>query len=376
MIDKIYKILLFIYPPIILWVPEAFFIVNRVLGVSLLALFIIRFMLTTKSVGNVYYRYGLVFGFFIIISLFVNQSFNLVNVNIAVKYITPLIVGAYAYQFLDYRFFIKLFKFYFWFFLIVWFLRFAQFGFPLSSMMSMRDEVWWEKAVVFGFFYAAFYFGYALTNPSFLARKKVYKYIFIMPLFLIGSRSLIIGGAICVLIFVFNDLQINQKRIKQFFFAGIVGSLVFSLFIFDYIKNNEFLKFVLGSERSLKRENEELTLDSFSSGRTDVWNVYSDNISFEQILFGFGGVYEKAGVSLHNDFMEMFFYYGILMFIVYVAFFYKIYVIKAFKSVNYMFFAFYAFIQIQVLFNPFTSTMSSLYFLLLVVWMDKFYEKN
>ena len=374
-IDKIYRILLWVYPLILLWVPEELFILNRLLGVAFLALYFLRVGLSAKFPDNKYFKFGLFFFAIITISLILNNSFNLINVNIAVKYVTPLIVVSYAYQFLKASFFRKIFKVYFWIFLGIWLVRMIQFSFPITQIMTLRDDLWWEKAVIFGFLYAAFYFGYALVNSEFLSKKKIYKYIFLIPLFFIGSRSLLLGATSCGLIFLMSDLGFRLKRVKWFFYTSITVAVTFSLFIFNYIKDNAFISYVLGSQRSLRKQNEELTLESFSSGRTSTWEIYLDGLSFEQVLFGYGGVYEKAGVSLHNDFLEMFFYYGILAFIGYLIFFYRIYFKVAFSSLSYMFFALFAFIQIQMLFNPFASTMSTLYFLLIFIWINKTYAK-
>ncbi|WP_431110087.1 O-antigen ligase family protein [Winogradskyella poriferorum] len=370
-IDKIYKILLWVYPLILLWVPEELFIINRVLGAAFLALYFLRVGLSAKFPDNRYFKFGLFFFLVIAVSLMVNNAFNFINVNIAVKYVTPLIVVSYAYQFLKASFFRKIFKVYFWVFLGIWLARMVQFRFPVTQVMTMRDELWWGKAVVFGFLYAAFYFGYALVNPEFLSKKKIYKYAFIIPLFLIGGRSLLLGATGCVLIFLMSDMGFRLKRIKWFFYSSIIVALTFSLFIFNYIKDNAFISYVLGSQRSLRKESEDLTLESFSSGRTNIWEVYLDGFSMDQLLFGYGGVYEKSGYSLHNDFLEMFFYYGILAFIGYLVFFYKVYFKVTLASSNYMLFGLYAFIQIQMLFNPFTATMSTIYFLLIFIWINK-----
>lgn len=374
-IDKLYKILLWVYPLILLWIPVGFFIINKVLGVAFLVLFFVRVGFKANLPENKYFRFALFFFLVISLSLLLNNSFNLINVNIAVKYVTPLIVVAYAFQFLNASFFIKLFKVYFWIFFGIWLVRMIQFNFPLTEVMSIRDQLWWDKAVIFGFLYAAFYFGYAMLSPKFLSKKRFYKYIFLMPLFFIGSRSLLIGAASCILVFLLSDIGIKLKRIRVLFYTMVVTGVTFSLFIFNYIRDNAFISYVLGSQRSLKRKSEDLTLDSFSSGRTNVWEIYLDGFSMDQLLFGYGGVYEKSGYSLHNDFLEMFFYYGILAFVGYLIFFYKIYLKVSLESVNYMFFALFTFIQIQMLFNPFASTMSTLYFLLIFVWINKVYAK-
>ena len=174
-IDKIYKVLLWVYPLILLWVPKEYFIINRVLGIAFLALYFFRVGLSAKFPDNKYFKFGLFFFSIITISLILNNSFNLINVNIAVKYVTPLIVVSYAYQFLKASFFQKIFKVYFWVFLGIWLVRMAQFSFPVTQIMALRDQLWWDKAVIFGFLYAAFYFGYALVAPEFLAKKKIYK---------------------------------------------------------------------------------------------------------------------------------------------------------------------------------------------------------
>ncbi len=373
-IDKVYKIILWIYPLVLLWVPEELFVINRVLGVSLLGLYFIRIVLSPTKPDNIYVKFGLFFFSVILISLILNQSFNFININIAVKYVTPLIVAAYAFQFLKPIFFFKLFRAYMFIFIGIWLFRMVQFGFPLTRVMSMRDELWWEKAVVVGFLYAAFYFGYFLTHPYFLKPKHYRKYLFLLPLFFIGGRSLVIGAACCLFVFMLTDLKVTLKKIKFIFLIGITSGVSFSFLIFNYIKNNAFLSYILGSQRSLNID-EELTINTFSSGRTDVWGIYFDGVSYEQVLFGYGGLYEKAGISLHNDFLEMFFYYGILAIIGYLFFFYKVYLSPALKSTNYMFFALFTFLQIQVLFNPFTSTMSTVYFLLIFVLLNKVHAK-
>lgn len=374
-IDKGYKVLIWIYPLVLLWIPEDYFIINRLLGVAFLALYFLRVGLSIKYPNNRYFKFALFFFGVISLSLILNNSFNLINVNIAVKYITPLVVVAYAHQFLKFPFFRSLFKVYFWLFLGIWFIRMVQFNLPFTRVMVIRDELWWGKAVVFGFLYGAFYFGYALLKPRFLSKNKWYKYLFLIPLFFIGSRSLLLGGVSCFLVFVLSDLGIGLKKIRIFFYTSIILGISLSLFIFNYIRDNAFISYVLGSQRSLKRGGEELTLDSFSSGRTSVWEIYLEGATVEEFLFGYGGVYEKAGVSLHNDFLEMFFYYGILAFLGYLFFVYKVYLRASLKSSNYVFFSLFAFILIQMLFNPFASTMSTLYFLLIFVWLNKTHAK-
>lgn len=374
-IDKIYLILIWVYPLILLWVPEEFFIINKFIGGAFIVLYLLRAGLSAKFPDNKYFMFGLFFFAITAVSLIINNSFNLNNVNTAAKYVVPIIVASYAYQFLKASFFRKIFKVYFWIFLGIWLVRMIQFSFPLDQIMILRDDIWWEKSVIFGFLYSAFYFGYSLVNSEFLSKKKIYKYVFIIPLFFIGSRSLLLGATTCVLIFLMSDLGFRLNIIKSFFLTSITVAVTYSLFIFNYIKNNEFISYVLGSQRSLSRESQDLTLESFSSGRTNILEDYFDGFSINQLLFGYGGVFENSGYSLHNDFLEIFFYYGLLAFIGYLIFFYRIYFKLSFSSLSYMLFALFTFILIQAFFNPFASTMSALYFLLIFIWINKTYAK-
>lgn len=369
MLDKLFKFLLIIYPPIMLWNPEELFIINRIIGISFIAIFLLKTLTIKNSSID---KLGLIILSFIsliFISTVVNNSFNLINVNISTKYISPFIIGYYSLRYIKAKFLQKYFIFYFWFFFIVWLIRFAQFSFPFSTVTSIRDELWWGKAVVFGFLYAVFYFGYVLIKQNTSKKFQRRKYLLAVPLLFMGSRSVILGAMLIFLIYFLSDLKISSKKIK----LGLVYSLLIGVFsysfLFEYILGNDILAGFLGSEMDLRSGND-VTMSSFSSGRTDVWDLYLQSFSLIDLFFGYGGLNFDIGFSLHNDLLEMFFFYGIFGFVIFLLLVYNIYLKPGFQSKNPLRIVILFFILFQLFFNPFSSTMSAIFFVMLLLNYD------
>ena len=133
MIDNIYKILLIVYPLIAIWVPEEYQIINKVIGISFIILFLIKVAFILEYKRNVYFIYGLLFGILITVSIIINNTSSINNWGVAAKYIAPLMVGAYSYQFIGNKFLKKLFTFYFYIFFLIWLFRFIQLDFHLPE---------------------------------------------------------------------------------------------------------------------------------------------------------------------------------------------------------------------------------------------------
>ncbi len=369
MLDKIFKFLLIIYPPILLWNPEELFIINRIIGGAFIGIYIMKLIFRQKQTFYKidYIVYLLLFVF--LLSTIINNSLNIINLNISTKYLTPLIIGTYSLYYIDKTFLSKYFKGYFWFFLIIWFVRFAQFGFPFRSVTILREEMWWDKVAVFGYFYVVFYFGFLFIKQNLKQNIKLIKYIYALPLFLMGSRSIILGTLLIFTVYIFTDLKITAKKVKTYLFSTIIiGVLTYSA-LFQFIMNNRALSNFLGSYRDLNT-GDEATLSTFSSGRTEIWTHYFDQFEFANTYFGYGGLNTEIGFSLHSDFLEMFFFYGIFAFILFVIIVFNIYIKKGLQSENPIRVALLFFILLQFFLNPFSSTMTASFFIILTLNYD------
>src|SRR5690606_36654696 len=123
------------------------------------------------------------------------------------------------------------------------------------------------------------------------------------------------------------DFKVGPRKIKNGIIVFLAVAAISYSFLFKYIINNDFLTRLLSSERDLNVGGE-ISLSTFSSGRTNIWNSYINNFDPFDLLFGYGGINLDIGFSLHNDFLEVFFFYGILAFLVFVVIVYNIYLKK------------------------------------------------
>ena len=104
MLNNIFKFLLIIYPPILIWNEEQFFVINRIIGISFILLFFLKFLFEKQVVDIKLAILMSVFFAFILISTIINNSFNLINLNIMIKYITSFIVGYYTLCYIENKF--------------------------------------------------------------------------------------------------------------------------------------------------------------------------------------------------------------------------------------------------------------------------------
>ena len=377
MLNNTFKFLLLIYPPILIWNAEEFFILNRVIGITFILLFIIKVVTEKFVVDSKLAKLIFLFLFFILLSSVVKNSFNLINMNILIKYISPFLIGFYTLNYIESKFIKRFITIYFWFFFFTWLIRFAQYGFPFTSVTLIREELWWGKPVVFGLLYSAFYIGYIFIRQETNHKINIIKYLFALPMLFMGCRSVILGAMLILVIYVLNGLRISLRNIKIAILSTIIIGAIANSFLFEYINSNPFLSTFLGSEMDLSAA-KEATISSFSSGRTDVWSLYISKFELINIVYGYGGLNFDIGFSLHNDLLEIFFFYGIIPLIIFLVLLYKVYLEEGIKTENALRCALMFFIILQLLFNPFSSTMSASFFIILILNYDygKFSEGN
>ena len=369
MLNNIFKFLLIVYPPILIWNEEQFFVINRIIGISFIILFLLKFLFEKQVVDRKLAILISVFFVFVLISTIVNNSFNLINLNIMIKYITSFIVGYYTLCYVENKFIKLFFNYYFGLIFLTWLIRFAQYGFPFTSVTLIREELWWGKPVVFGLLYSIFYVGYILINQNETTKFRILKFLLAIPMLFMGSRSVIIGGIFILVVYLLKGLNVRPRNIKiSVFLILLIGSIA-NTFLFEFISANEFLSNFLGSEKDLTGGNE-ATLSSFSSGRTDVWSLYIDRFELINLFFGYGGLNFDIGFSLHNDLLEIFFFYGIFSIISFVILLYYVYLREGIKSQDTLRTALMFFIVLQFLFNPFSSTMTASFFVIVILNFD------
>lgn len=154
-----------------------------------------------------------------------------------------------------------------------------------------------------------------------LAKKNVVKFIGIaiclIPSILVAKRGPFIGIATAVVAYYVLSMKDSANKFKTIISAVIV------LFLFNYALNN--------SDTDLLERLAAMDEDQ-GSGRLDIFSaVFSaiSNNSFFEHLFGHG-VYKQYAtqedLSAHNDFIEMYWNYGLIGFVVYISL-----IIKLFK---------------------------------------------
>ena len=119
MLNNTFKFLLLIYPPILIWNAEEFFILNRIIGITFILLFIIKVVTEKFVVDSKLAKLIFLFLFFILLSSVVKNSFNLINMNILIKYISPFLIGFYTLNYIESKFIKRFITIYFWFFFFI-----------------------------------------------------------------------------------------------------------------------------------------------------------------------------------------------------------------------------------------------------------------
>lgn len=141
------------------------------------------------------------------------------------------------------------------------------------------------------------------------------------------KRTAMLCIALGVMLYIVGLLK--QKRIKVTHFFLISAILIGGYVLFDLVNEQSGGRIV---------ERIELTKTDRGSNRLDIYDkVFNavDNFTFADYLFGKGrGTIGKytGGYSAHNEYLEVFFSWGIIAFVIYLLFIYRI--VKSYKRVR------------------------------------------
>lgn len=337
-----------------------------------------------KRYFNFFYKTAILLGLSMLISIMVNQKSNWLDYYAISKYTLAFFVaGVFYNQPFDLQLlnkFFKLNRLYLIVFSLVIFIRLLTFGFNPQQIIINRDLIWFERPVFFAFFYSVYALAFLLEAVLY-NKYKYWKYLVFIPPIFLGARSVVIGFFIVFLIISLSDL--TKSNIKRVFRISVVVSALSIFYVVYnatnlYNKNSLFFQ-VLASESDANRR-ADYNVNTFSSGRLSILEHYTANFEFEKIFFGLGGLDDKYGIGLHNDFLDLFFQYGIFTFIIFLyLYIFKIILpllrFKIYNKLKIFLFALVLFYLLQSFFNPFISTLTSIYFFVLIIVAYKSLEK-
>jgi O-antigen ligase len=144
-----------------------------------------------------------------------------------------------------------------------------------------------------------------------------------------GSRTGMVATTLFLIVYFF----IEFRGVTRFFLVStmFIGSLFLmqSDALLEKVYDTTFE--LSKSEENAKYEDKEITQSNISSGRTDIYQYYLDEVSFSNFLQGNGIAYfntiKKFDIRLHNDFLEFFFSFGLIGFCCFIYFIiYKLFI--------------------------------------------------
>lgn len=393
MIKLFFYLLILIYPFYLFIFTKDDLLFNRIWG-GLILIYIIAHIFSViinirNKNTNLFFNAAIALALPMYISVFVNERINFLDTYQVIKLTTVFFIASIFYQYLKVD--IKTLKviYYLSFFYLIIFsiailIRLINYNVNIYDIIKYRDDIWFKRPVIFAFFYSSFLFVFMYLSYIF-NKNKYLKYIFFFPFFILGARSVLFGSLIILVIFLFIDFtRLSSKLITYISTFLIVVSVLFIYSDFDEIySQNETIRSIIGSERdNASSDNMDYDLNSFSSGRIDIVNVYINEFKPYKIFFGDGGLNLTINIGNHNEFLDYFFMYGIFSFIAYVWFYvYKI-LIKLFlftpikdRKLNALIYGYVLFALLQSLTNPFTPTLSTIYFFIIIVIHLKFIEQ-
>ena len=380
-------ILLAVYPTFSFLLSKDDLLINRIWGLSI---FLVLFLVFLKDINrdkkyfNVFYKMAFLLGLTMLISIIVNQKTDWLDYYTISKYtLAFFIAGVFSNQHFNSRLFKRLFRLnriYLVVFSFVIFIRLLTFSFNFKEIIMNRDDIWFGRPVFFAFFYSVFALTLLLESVLYSKYKRLKYLVFIPPLFL-GARSVLIGFVVIFLLVTLSEItKSNIKKVYRLsiFIFGIITLFLVSNVSKLYDKGSLFFQLV-ASESDANRGSD-YDVNTFSSGRLSILEHYVYNFEFEDIFFGLGGLDSDYGIGLHNDFLDLFFQYGIFTFLVftYLYLFKIVLPLLRFKTLNKIkiyIFAMMLFYLIQSFFNPFIPTLTSIYFFILIIITYKSLEK-
>lgn len=381
-----YYILLLIYPFLLFLISEEYSYFYTIWGSALIIYYIIhkfvQIIINGKKLHfNIFDKAGMFLLLISFFSVFINGLTNWMYYWIALKYSIALIIASIYYDYYKQNHLkvllniniISLIVF-----IIIIYFRLNKIGFDIKSIIVNREELWFGKPVVFAFMYSAVYYMFVLI--SYLKKwNKGIKYLLSVPLFLMGARSVFIGIALSLIIFFMNDFfGFRQRTIKITIIIMTILVIISSGLIFESLVINSDAIFLVGSERNLNENlNEDVDLNSFSSGRIDIIKSHIDNFRITHLLQGEGYVRPEIRYSNHNDLLDFFFIFGLIATFIFIRYYivdilFKLINIKHVNKnlINFSF-SLFIFIIIQTFFNPFLSTLTSIYFFIIIILVLK-----
>lgn len=223
---------------------------------------------------------------------------------------------------------------------VIWWILSFQMAKRYCSLEANNDRLLLILSVVMLLFYvyefiATFRYANSLGNSNyavlnivfrvlvflpivFLIENKILKRILIIAIVIIVCASLkraaLLACPLMILSYSFIDAKVKQNSLKGFF--RILGIVLF--IIFAFVVANHFFDGFLADRFS----REQLV---YASGRTERWTESLSVIGSRDIgelLFGTG--IGSAGYSQHNELIEQLYSFGVIGFVIYIAFFLKL----------------------------------------------------
>ena len=171
--------------------------------------------------------------------------------------------------------------------------------------------------------FADIYYPMCLLPLVLLQTKPKWSFVpllaIVVGVFVSGKR----GGLVVVALVALVYYLVGEKRRKTstvFMLLLFAGLFVVSSYLMDYIDANYGLHTF---DRMMN------SMDDGGSGRLWRWEKTLSAISFSnswEILFGhgFGAIYGLVGGRAHNDFIEVFYNYGFIAVLLYIAFYVRL----------------------------------------------------
>lgn len=161
----------------------------------------------------------------------------------------------------------------------------------------------------------------AVFSVMYLYRRiKAIDVVYIIALLVFGLMSSSLSFVLSIIVLCIMFFVASCKKNTTYLFLGLlalagVASVVYAL------RNTDFVSTVLYRLQKYSDE-DAVTASSLTTGRTDIWILYINYLSSNlgSLIFGVGvgaDTYEIVGYEVHNYFIEVVFYVGLIGSILY-----------------------------------------------------------
>lgn len=130
-------------------------------------------------------------------------------------------------------------------------------------------------------------------------------YIVLAIIILLGMQTLSKSFYLCSAVLVLYSMLVSKNKIKYMLFLGIV-----IVAVLPFIKDS-LIPLLDVMDQRLDRNQD---ASSFTTGRIDLWKMYSDILfgSVNGLLLGHGAVLPSGMEAAHNTYLELLFKFGII----------------------------------------------------------------